>query len=180
MDPYRFWERQKDAANVSSPGYSYNSLFGKMIVTVTDAGARACKTCPGCPAMVTPPVPARVSGRGAAAAACAGRGSSPCAHMRTRCATRPAPADKCRELMAVNDPTRMLMVLHPSAKTIMGANNLAFLHGDEHKAIRKSFVSLFTRKALSTYAELQDGIIRAHLAKWLQKPEFREVRDDVR
>lgn len=41
MDPYRFWERQKDAANVTSPGYSYNSLFGKMILTVTDAGARA-------------------------------------------------------------------------------------------------------------------------------------------
>lgn len=38
MDPYSFWEKQKDAANVTSPGYSYNSLFGKMIVTVTDAG----------------------------------------------------------------------------------------------------------------------------------------------
>ena len=38
MDPYSFWERQKDNANVTSPGYSYNSLFGKMIVTVTDAG----------------------------------------------------------------------------------------------------------------------------------------------
>lgn len=38
MDPYSFWERQKDAANVTSPGYSYNSLFGKMILTVTDAG----------------------------------------------------------------------------------------------------------------------------------------------
>lgn len=125
MDPYSFWERQKDAANVTSPGYSYNSLFGKMILTVTDA-------------------------------------------------------DKCRELMAVNDPTRMLMVLHPSAKTILGANNLAFLHGPEHKAIRKSFVSLFTRKALSTYTQLQDGIIRRHLAEWLKRPEFREVREDVR
>lgn len=38
--------------------------------------------------------------------------------------------------MAVNDPDRMLMVLHPSAKTILGANNLAFIHGPEHKAIR--------------------------------------------
>ncbi|PRW58849.1 cytochrome P450 [Chlorella sorokiniana] len=125
MDPYRFWERQKDAANITNPGYSYNSLFGKMIMTVTDA-------------------------------------------------------DKCRELMAVNDPQRMLMVLHPSAKTILGANNLAFLHGPEHKAMRKSFVSLFTRKALSTYTELQDGIIRRHLAEWMKQPEFREMRDDVR
>lgn len=40
MDPYRFWERQKDNANVTSPGYSYNSLFGKMILTVTDAGVQ--------------------------------------------------------------------------------------------------------------------------------------------
>lgn len=100
LDPYSFWERQKDAANVTSPGYSYNSLAGKMILTVTDA-------------------------------------------------------DKCRELMAVNDASRMLMVLHPSGKTILGANNLAFMHGPEHKAIRKSFLCLFTRKALSTYTQLQ-------------------------
>jgi hypothetical protein len=125
MDPYSFWERQKDAANVTNPGYSYNSLAGKMILTVTDA-------------------------------------------------------DKCRELMAVNDPERMLMVLHPSAKTILGANNLAFLHGPEHKAIRKSFLSLFTRKALSTYIQLQDGIIRGHLQRWLHTPDTREIRDAVR
>ena len=43
------------AAGVTSPGYSYNSLMGKYILTVTDA-------------------------------------------------------EKCRELMSVNDPTRMLMV----------------------------------------------------------------------
>ena len=39
MDPYSFWERQKSACNGTAPGYSYNSLFGKMILTVTDAGA---------------------------------------------------------------------------------------------------------------------------------------------
>jgi hypothetical protein len=82
--------------------------------------------------------------------------------------------------MAVNDPERMLMVLHPSAKTILGANNLAFLHGPEHKAIRKSFLSLFTRKALSTYIQLQDGIIRGHLQRWLHTPDTREIRDAVR
>ncbi|EFN57366.1 hypothetical protein CHLNCDRAFT_30281 [Chlorella variabilis] len=125
LDPYSFWERQKDAANVTSPGYSYNSLAGKMILTVTDA-------------------------------------------------------DKCRELMAVNDASRMLMVLHPSGKTILGANNLAFMHGPEHKAIRKSFLCLFTRKALSTYTQLQDGIIRRHLAEWMKRPETREIRESVR
>ncbi|KAL4859752.1 Cytochrome P450 710A2 [Chlorella vulgaris] len=126
LDPFSFWEKQKDACNVSSPGYSYNSLAGKMIMTVTDA-------------------------------------------------------DKCRELMAVNDPQRMLMVLHPSAKTILGANNLAFMHGPGHKAIRKSFLSLFTRKALSTYTQVQDGVIRSHLARWLQlEPGTREIREHCR
>ena len=60
--------------------------------------------------------------------------------------------------MSVNDPSRMLMVLSVAAKTILGANNLAFMHGPEHKAIRKSFVSLFTRRALSTYTQLQVGL----------------------
>jgi cytochrome P450 family 710 subfamily A protein len=75
----------------------------------------------------------------------------------------------------------MLMVLHPSAKTILGANNLAFMHGPGHKAIRKSFLSLFTRKALSTYTQVQDGVIRSHLARWLQlEPGTREIREHCR
>lgn len=91
-------------------------------------------------------------------------------------------ADKCREVMAVNDPTRMMMTLHPSAKNILGPNNLAFMHGPEHKAIRKSFLSLFTRKALGSYVVVQDALVRQHLAAWLAKDEGaeREIRDDVR
>ena len=89
-------------------------------------------------------------------------------------------AAKCREIMSINDPTSMLMMLHPSAKNILGAQNLAFMHGPEHKAIRKSFLSLFTRKALGLYVEVQDGIIRQHLAQWLAAPGEREVRDDCR
>ena len=152
MDPYAFWEKQKNAAGVTNPGYSYNSLFGKMIVTVTDAGAwefggqaargtasvhrssllLALHPCsPSCGLLLPPPLPPPPP--------------------------PPLAPDKTRELLAVNDPSKMLMVLHPSGKTILGANNLAFLHGCEHKALRKSFLSLFTRKALSTYAELQVG-----------------------
>lgn len=97
MDPYAFWEKQR---RYSPLGFSYNSLFGKHILFVTDA-------------------------------------------------------EKCRELMSVNDPEKMLMVLHPSAKNILGHDNMAFIHGPEHKLLRKSFLSLFTRKALSTYVELQ-------------------------
>lgn len=72
------------------------------------------------------------------------------------------------------------MQVHPSGKNILGEGNLAFMHGPPHKAIRKSFLSLFTRKALSTYVELQDGIIRSHIGKWLQKEGEREIRFDIR
>jgi len=81
---------------------------------------------------------------------------------------------KCRELMVVNDPEKMLMVLHPSAKNILGKNNMAFDHGPGHKLIRKSFLSLFTRKALSVYVQLQDGIIRRHMGEWLKDHEGEE------
>lgn len=77
--------------------------------------------------------------------------------------------DTCREVLAVNDPKRMLMTLHPSAKNILGPNNLAFMHGPEHKNIRKSFMHLFTRKALGTYVEIQDQVIREHLDLFLKR-----------
>lgn len=70
--------------------------------------------------------------------------------------------------------------VHPSGKNILGDGNLAFMHGPPHKAIRKSFLSLFTRKALATYVELQDGIIRRHIWQWLEQPGEREIRNDIR
>lgn len=123
-DPYGFWEQQR---LYDTKGFSFNSLFGKYILFVTDAA-------------------------------------------------------KSRELMTVNDPEKMLMVLHPSAKNILGKNNMAFEHGPAHKALRKSFLSLFTRKALSVYIQLQDGIIRRHLADWLKNHEGKEfeIRECVR
>ena len=63
---------------------------------------------------------------------------------------------------------------------ILGPNNLAFKSGPAHKAIRKSFLALFTRKALGTYLQLQDGIIRRHLQAWGQVKGEREIRNFVR
>ena len=97
----------------SFPGFSWNSIFGKFMIFVTDA-------------------------------------------------------ELSRQVLSVNGKDSLLMALHPSAKNILGEQNLAFMHGPEHKAIRKSFLSLFTRKALGTYVEIQDGIIRRHIAQWLQ------------
>lgn len=65
-------------------------------------------------------------------------------------------------------------------QAILGPNNLAFKHGPPHKAIRKSFLALFTRKALGTYVQQQDSIIREHLALWGQCKEEREIRLLVR
>ena len=65
-------------------------------------------------------------------------------------------------------------------QAILGPNNLAFKHGPAHKAIRKSFLALFTRKALGTYLELQDAIIRRHLELWSQTKGEREIRNFVR
>jgi cytochrome P450 len=56
-------------------------------------------------------------------------------------------AEVSRKMLNVNDPSSLLMAVHPSAKDILGPNNLAFMHGPAHKAIRKSFLALFTRCA---------------------------------
>lgn len=70
--------------------------------------------------------------------------------------------------------------VHPSGKNILGSHNVAFMHGPAHKAIRKSFLCLFTRKALSTYVELQDNIVRRTLSKWLENPNEREISYEIR
>ena len=84
------------------------------------------------------------------------------------------------QVFSYNDPDTLLMAVHPSGKNILGEGNLAFMHGPPHKAIRRSFLSLFTRKALATYVEAQDGVIRRFLNHWLQTDGEREIRPFVR
>ena len=43
------------------------------------------------------------------------------------------------------------------------------------QAIRKSFLSLFTRKALNTYVQCQDGVIRRHIGEWLAQHSSQEL-----
>lgn len=69
-------------------------------------------------------------------------------------------ASLCRHVFNHNGADSLLLQLHPSAKNILGERNIAFLHGAEHKALRKSFIALFTRKALGVYVRKQDKIIR--------------------
>uniref|UniRef100_A0A6T8Q4F7 sterol 22-desaturase n=1 Tax=Chlamydomonas leiostraca TaxID=1034604 RepID=A0A6T8Q4F7_9CHLO len=72
-----------------------------------------------------------------------------------------------RHVFNSNSKDTLLMALHPSAANVLGERNIAFLHGPDHKALRKSFLALFTRRALSVYIARQDQVICAHLKRWL-------------
>lgn len=85
-----------------------------------------------------------------------------------------------RHVFNHNGKDSLLMALHPSGVAILGDKNIAFLHGPEHKALRKSFLSLFTRRALGVYVQKQDQIIRDHIREWLQTPGPREIRPFIR
>jgi cytochrome P450 len=52
-------------------------------------------------------------------------------------------------LLTLSLQDTLLLALHPSARNVLGERNIAFLTGPDHKALRKSFLALFTRKALS-------------------------------
>lgn len=85
-----------------------------------------------------------------------------------------------RHIFSQNSNDTLLMALHPNAEWILGKNNIAFMSGPTHKALRKSFLALFTRKALGVYVLKQDGIIRDHFAQWMQIPGPREIRPFIR
>eukprot|EP01025_Chloroclados_australasicus_P004916 TRINITY_DN11346_c0_g1_i2.p1 TRINITY_DN11346_c0_g1~~TRINITY_DN11346_c0_g1_i2.p1 ORF type:complete len:538 (-),score=42.28 TRINITY_DN11346_c0_g1_i2:444-2057(-) len=87
-----------------------------------------------------------------------------------------------RNLLQYNDEDTLLMAVHPSGRNILGDSNLAFMHGPDHKAIRKSFLALFTRKALAKYIEIQDKVIWKHLRFWMEEYDGkpREMRNFIR
>jgi cytochrome P450 family 710 subfamily A protein len=72
-----------------------------------------------------------------------------------------------RHVFNFNSADTLLLDLHPNAKMILGTRNIAFMHGAPHKALRRSFLALFTRKALGVYVRKQDVVIRQHLAEWM-------------
>ena len=105
--------------------------------------------------------------------------SLPCTQLQAG-STDPFSGGGAPQVFSYNDPETLLMAVHPSGKNILGEGNLAFMHGPPHKAIRRSFLSLFTRKALATYVEVQDAVIRRFLNEWLQTDGEREIRPFVR
>lgn len=75
--------------------------------------------------------------------------------------------DISRFILSNNGPDSFMMKLHPNGWKILGDNNIAFKWGQEHKALRQSFLKLFTRRALGVYLNIQEHLIRKHLASWL-------------
>ncbi len=43
------------------------------------------------------------------------------------------------------------MVLHPNGYKVFGKDNIGFKHGQELKELRRSFINLFTRRAMGKY-----------------------------
>ncbi|KAG2439008.1 hypothetical protein HYH02_006537 [Chlamydomonas schloesseri] len=85
-----------------------------------------------------------------------------------------------RYVFSHNSSDSLLLALHPNAEWILGKTNIAFMSGPEHKALRKSFLALFTRKALGLYVLKQDDVIRKHFNEWMQASGPREIRPFIR
>ncbi|CAL1696651.1 unnamed protein product [Somion occarium] len=69
----------------------------------------------------------------------------------------------------LNSPTHAEPCLVHSAKTVLLPDNWVFLTGKAHVDYRRGLNSLFTRKALSMYVDIQNVITRKHFAEWLEE-----------
>jgi len=77
-------------------------------------------------------------------------------------------ADHCQKIFMYNSVDTLTLELHPSAKVILGADNIAFMTGPEHKALRASFLHLFSPKALGVYLKVQERQLMKYIAKWIR------------
>lgn len=90
--------------------------------------------------------------------------------------------DVNRAVLSNNGPTGFDMALHPNARWILGASNIAFMHGPGHKALRNSFLTLFRPSSLEKYLELQEAKVHEAIDLWLKQTGGRptEMRPLVR
>mmetsp|Transcript_4524 Transcript_4524/g.7920 ORF Transcript_4524/g.7920 Transcript_4524/m.7920 type:complete len:515 (-) Transcript_4524:2001-3545(-) len=88
-----------------------------------------------------------------------------------------------RTILNNNGDHAFSTILHPNGHTLLGPGNIAFISGPGHKRLRRSFLTLFTRKALSVYLHIQESKTRDALIQMLKEnpsgKEF-EVRNYVR
>eukprot|EP00123_Amoebidium_parasiticum_P014626 comp22579_c0_seq1/m.34497 comp22579_c0_seq1/g.34497 ORF comp22579_c0_seq1/g.34497 comp22579_c0_seq1/m.34497 type:complete len:517 (-) comp22579_c0_seq1:40-1590(-) len=88
--------------------------------------------------------------------------------------------DTIRKIFAANSPDSLLLVLHPNGRLILGGRNIAFQYGEQHKALRNSFLTLFSPKALGKYLNIQEKAIHKHMGMWFKQGHIPEMRVAVR
>ncbi|KAJ8902863.1 hypothetical protein NDN08_006183 [Rhodosorus marinus] len=86
--------------------------------------------------------------------------------------------DLVRKILSSNGPDSFFMEIHPNAKQIFSSGNIALLWGDVHKALRRSFLNLFSRKAMNTYLPIQEGTSRETIKEWMETVQGDEI--DIR
>jgi len=87
-----------------------------------------------------------------------------------------------RKCLINNREDAFKMALHPNGVKILGDEIITFQLGEPHRLLRKSFVTLFSRKSLGQYLGIQEVTIREHIALWLKEHDgkFFEIRDSLR
>lgn len=81
-----------------------------------------------------------------------------------------------------NSKSEFVTALHPNAGAVFNEKSMILMPaGPEHTAIRRSFIKLFTRKAISVYLGIQDEVARSCIQTWLKRAgeEF-DLRDSLR
>lgn len=80
----------------------------------------------------------------------------------------------------MNQEGKLRLFLIFGADKILGADNIAFLHGPSHVSLRKQLLPLFTTKALATYLAKQEVRTRAKLELLLARTQPEQVRTAMR
>lgn len=89
-------------------------------------------------------------------------------------------ADLCQKIFAHNSEDTLTLQLHPNGKVILGDNNIAFQSGPGHKALRSSFMNLFSVKALSLYLPIQTKLIHQHMNRWFKDYPYGSTPEEMR
>lgn len=89
-------------------------------------------------------------------------------------------ADLCHRIFTHNSPETLTLELHPNGRVILGDNNIAFQSGPNHKALRSSFMNLFSVKALSLYLPIQTALIHKHLDRWCKDYPYGSTAEEMR
>lgn len=126
-DPEAFWKRQH---SYDENGVSWNAFVGRLTLVTTN-----------------PELSRKVSPNLSPAMACVRSGGNRRAHVKSIL--------RMAQVMSNNSPDSFFMEIHPNAKRIFSSGNIALMWGEPHKRLRKSFLTLFSHKAMAIYLARQ-------------------------